>query len=103
MSNANDDGGDAPKRPSVGHIYNTLVGFRDDLTRVEGKQDAISEKLDRAIGTHDDHEVRIRALEGFRERFEGGKAATASNYAWVWQALTFAATFGLAILVYFTK
>ena len=101
MSNA--DMEDSPKRPSVAHIYQTLIGFREGLTRVEEKQDATIDKLDRATSTQNDHEGRIRSLEAFRNQFEGGKTATASNYAWVWQALTFVATFGLALLVYFNK
>lgn len=66
------------------------------LQKVDLKLDNLEDKLDDVGKKHDDHEVRIRALE----LTAAGRTQTTSFAKWIWQAAWPAAAFGIALLNY---
>lgn len=67
------------------------------LQKVDLKLDNLEDKLDDVGKKHDDHEVRIRALElAF-----AGNSQTSSFAKWIWQAAWPAAATIISLLGYF--
>lgn len=97
MSTPQDD-----PEPSREDKRNAILTYREvntinlTLQRLDTKLDALQEDITDIKKVHDDHEVRIRALELSHARL-GGNAASAS---YLWHAIWPVAAVAISLLAY---
>lgn len=60
------------KKTNIIVTYEELKGINDGVQKLNGKVDHLSAEMQRIGREHDDHEVRIRALELTQARQAGG-------------------------------
>lgn len=87
------------KRPAL-VTYEKVVGLEVSLTRIDQKVSGVLERLDSIGNDHNDHEVRIRALELTQAQFIAASASRQGVAAWVWMAIFTVVNTGLALLNY---
>lgn len=79
----------APGAVTTADLYRELVGLRTDITRAIERLAVIDTKTHDAESRHNDHELRLRALEAFKWKLAGGCIALSivSGGAAGWVAL----------------
>lgn len=79
--------------------YREVNSIFSTLTRLDTKMDTVADDIAAMTKTHDDHEVRIRALELSHARI-GASSGMASN---LWHAVWPAAAVVISLLAYLAK
>lgn len=94
-----------PDEPTREDKRNAILTYREvntinvTLQRLETKMDAMKEDIEDVKKVHDDHEVRIRALELSHARLGGGSGMA----SFLWQAVWPAAAVIISLLAYLQK
>lgn len=76
--------------------YREVNDIKTALVRLDTKMDGVAEDIGDIKHVHDDHEVRIRALELSHARLGGGSGVA----SFIWQAVWPAAAVIISLLAY---